>query len=215
MTTKAHLEESRKQLAEVTAVSDSLHQALVQERARAAHLDSDLKRTMARLKALQGEKEELVGQVEDLQAKVADHIASEALPRRVKMGRERESLTHKFVIHAVEMGEDDRPVPVDYDGYITIGLYANGEVGEFFLRLAKQGSIVGGFADQWAVACSLLLQLGHPLEDLCRRFKDTSFEPSGRTETPGIRTAKSVVDYICKYMLRRFVMKLPLQDDPT
>lgn len=170
------------------------------------NLTADLARSQAALVASQSVREELG-------IRLADLGAATALPRRVKLPAERRSLTHKFTIHAVEKDADDRPVPVDYDGYLIIGLYPSGEVGEFFLRLAKQGSIVGGFADQWAIACSLLLQLGHPLEDLCRRFKDTAFEPSGRTETPGIRTAKSVIDYISRYLLRRFVMKLELVDD--
>jgi len=188
--TTTHLDTCRAQLAETRA---ELEQATTQ----VGQLTSDLARSQAHLKAAVAARDELG-------VKLADLSAATSLPRRVKLPAERQSLTHKFTIHSAEGDED---------GYVTVSFYPNGEVGEFFLRLAKQGSVASGFADQWAIASSILLQLGHPLEDLCRRLIGTSFEPSGRTNTPGIRMAKSPVDYVCRYLLRRFVMKLELTDD--
>lgn len=124
--------------------------------------------------------------------------------RRRRLPAERQGVTHAFAIHTPE-GR--------HKGYITVGLYDDGSVGEVFLKLDQQGSQVSGFCDAWSIAVSMLLQTGTSLETVCRKFRGARFEPSGRTETPGIRVALSPVDYAARYLERRFVSKLPLTDD--
>lgn len=124
--------------------------------------------------------------------------------RRRRLPAERQGITHAFAIHTPE-GR--------HKGYITVGLYDDGSVGEVFLKLDQQGSQVSGFCDAWSIAVSMLLQTGTSLETACRKFRGARFEPSGRTETPGIRVALSPVDYAARYLERRFVSKLPLTDD--
>lgn len=137
---------------------------------------------------------------------IASLKAQLAMPQRRKLPVERESITIHFIIHTASGDED---------GYLLIGFHGTrqqGDVGEFFIKMAKQGTIVSGFADQWAIACSLLLQTGTPLEDLCRRFIGTRFEPSGRSNLPECRLALSVVDLVAKVLYWKYVRKC-LPDD--
>jgi ribonucleoside-diphosphate reductase alpha chain len=118
----------------------------------------------------------------------------EAPPRAVrhKLPEERISITHKF-----EVG--------GHEGYITVGLYKNGEPGEIFIRMAKEGSTVSGLMDSFATAASLALQHGVPLKMLCEKFAHTRFEPSGWSKNPEIGFAKSIMDYIFRWMHMRFL----------
>jgi ribonucleoside-diphosphate reductase alpha chain len=118
----------------------------------------------------------------------------EAPPRAVrhKLPEERISITHKF-----EVG--------GHEGYITVGLYKNGEPGEIFIRMAKEGSTVSGLMDSFATATSLALQHGVPLKMLCEKFAHTRFEPSGWSKNPEIGFAKSIMDYIFRWMHMRFL----------
>lgn len=109
---------------------------------------------------------------------------------RERLPAERESITHKFVIHSEE----------HHKGYVTVGLYPDGRAGEIFVKMAKQGSNISGFIDAWAIAVSMLLQTGTPLQVIVAKFKNMGFEPSGLTETDGIRFAKSPVSYICHWL---------------
>lgn len=136
--------------------------------------------------------------------KLLDAVESSTNDRRRRLPAERQGVTHAFAIHTPE-GR--------HKGYITVGLYDDGSVGEVFLKLDQQGSQVSGFCDAWSIAVSMLLQTGTSLETVCRKFRGARFEPSGRTETPGIRVALSPVDYAARYLERRFVSKLPLTDD--
>ena len=111
---------------------------------------------------------------------------------RRKLPDERKSITHKFDI----MG---------HEGYITVGLYDDGTPGELFLTMAREGSTISGFADALAVSVSLNLQYGVPLRDLVNKFSHVRFEPSGMTKNPDIRFAKSIVDYIFRWMGMRFL----------
>jgi ribonucleoside-diphosphate reductase alpha chain len=120
-------------------------------------------------------------------------------PERRKLPRERAGYTHKFTILAMEHGE---PKPVK--GYITVGLYEDGGVGEIFVKMAKQGGQVSGFVDAWAISVSMLLQLGVPLETVVNRFENMRFEPSGRIEGQS-ELALSPIDYVCKYLRKRFL----------
>jgi ribonucleoside-diphosphate reductase alpha chain len=117
--------------------------------------------------------------------------AAEA-PRRHRLPDERQSITHKFDISG-------------HEGYITVGLYEDGQPGELFLTMAKEGSTISGFADAFAQAISYALQYGVPLQDLVDKFSHVRFEPSGMTRNPDIRFAKSIVDYIFRWLAAKFL----------
>jgi ribonucleoside-diphosphate reductase alpha chain len=111
---------------------------------------------------------------------------------RHRLPVERHSLTHKFNI-------------AGHEGYLTVGLYKDGAPGELFIRMAKEGSTVSGLMDSFALAVSLALQHGVPLKLLCDKFTHTRFEPSGFTGNPEIPIAKSMMDYIFRWLEIRFV----------
>ncbi len=113
-------------------------------------------------------------------------------PRRRKLGDERASITHKFDI-------------AGHEGYITVGLFEDGTPGEIFLTMAKEGSTISGFADAFAQAISYALQYGVPLQVLVDKFSHARFEPSGMTKNPEVRFAKSIVDYIFRWMATKFL----------
>ena len=111
---------------------------------------------------------------------------------RHRLQEERASLTHKFSI-------------AGHEGYITVGLYPNGQPGEIFIRMAKEGSTVSGLMDSFATAVSLSLQHGVPLKVLVEKFAHTRFEPSGWTGNEQIGFAKSIMDYIFRWLQLRFL----------
>jgi ribonucleoside-diphosphate reductase alpha chain len=113
-------------------------------------------------------------------------------PLRRRLPVERTALTHKF-----EVG--------GHEGYITVGLYDDGTPGEIFLRMAKEGSTVSGLMDSFATAVSLALQYGVPLPALVDKFSHTRFDPQGFTRNPEIPIAKSVMDYIFRWLASRFL----------
>jgi ribonucleoside-diphosphate reductase alpha chain len=117
-----------------------------------------------------------------------------APPRAVrhKLQDERASVTHKFNIGG-------------HEGYITVGLYPDGNPGEIFITMAKEGSTVSGLMDSFACAVSIALQHGVPLKLLCEKFAHTRFEPSGWTNNPEIGFAKSIMDYIFRWLHLRFL----------
>jgi ribonucleoside-diphosphate reductase alpha chain len=117
-----------------------------------------------------------------------------APPRAVRhrLQEERASITHKFKVG-------------DHEGYITVGLYPNGEPGELFIKMAKEGSTVSGLMDSFALAVSIALQHGVPLKLFCEKFAHTRFEPSGWTSNPDIGYAKSIMDYIFRWLQVRFL----------
>ena len=118
---------------------------------------------------------------------------------RHRLPEERPSLTHKFSISG-------------HEGYITVGLYPNGQPGEIFIKMAKEGSTVSGLMDAFATAISLSLQHGVPLKVLCEKFSHLRFEPSGWTGNEQIGFAKSIMDYIFRWLQLRFLSgtQLPL-----
>ena len=126
-------------------------------------------------------------------------MESSAPPERHRMPRVREGITHHFTILAVE---DDEPVRVG--GYLTANHYDDGTLGEIFVKMEKQGSPLSGFVDAWAIAVSMLLQVRVPLDTVLRKFENMRFEPSGRIEGQS-DLALSPVDYICKYLRRRYL----------
>ncbi len=134
---------------------------------------------------------------DDARIASAPHIEEEdmnAPPRAVrhKLQEERASITHKFKVG-------------DHEGYITVGLYPNGEPGELFITMAKEGSTVSGLMDSFALAVSIALQHGVPLKLFCEKFAHTRFEPSGWSGNPDLGYAKSIMDYIFRWLQLRFL----------
>jgi len=113
-------------------------------------------------------------------------------PSRRKLDDERQALTHKFSI-------------AGHEGYLTVGLYSDGQPGEIFLRMAKEGSTVSGLMDTIATMTSISLQYGVPLQALVDKFSHTRFEPSGFTQNRDIPIAKSVMDYVFRFLGNRFL----------
>ncbi|MCF7959718.1 MAG: vitamin B12-dependent ribonucleotide reductase [Pirellula sp.] len=108
-------------------------------------------------------------------------------PRRERLPDTRNSVTHKFSISG-------------HEGYFNVGLYPDGRPGEVFITMAKEGSTIGGLMDSFGTAISISLQYGVPLEVLVNKFSHTRFEPMGHTTNPDIRIAKSLVDYIFRWL---------------
>jgi len=113
-------------------------------------------------------------------------------PFRRKLPDERRAFTHKFSVGG-------------HEGYLTVGLYDDGQPGEIFITMAKEGSTVSGLMDSFATAVSLALQYGVPLKVLCDKFSHTRFEPSGWTNNSEIKYAKSMMDYIFRWMANKFL----------
>ena len=127
-------------------------------------------------------------------AEIAQAAAASMItgPIRRKLPDERQAITHKFDIQG-------------HEGYITVGMFENGQPGEIFLVMAKEGSTISGFADAFAQAISYALQYGVPLQALVDKFSHVRFEPSGMTKNAEIRFAKSIVDYIFRWMATKFM----------
>ncbi len=125
-------------------------------------------------------------------AAVAEALAK-APPQRRRMPRERQSITHKFSIGG-------------HEGYITAGMYEDGTVGEIFLTdIGKEGSTLRGMMNSYATSISIALQYGVPLETLVQKFAYMRFEPEGITQNPEIPFAKSMPDYIMRWLASRFL----------
>ncbi len=126
----------------------------------------------------------------DLQAEVAARAAA-GIERR-RLPDERHAITHKFSING-------------HEGFLTVGLYEDGQPGEIFLLMAKEGSTISGLMDSFAQAVSVALQYGVPLQILVDKFTHSRFEPSGFTKNPEIPMAKSVMDYIFRWLASKFL----------
>ena len=118
--------------------------------------------------------------------------AARRMPHRERLPATRPSITHKFSVGG-------------HEGYLTVGQYEDGQPGELFITMAKEGSTVGGMMDAFATAISLCLQFGVPLADLVKKFTHQRFEPSGITSSRDIPFAKSVVDYIFRWLGMTFL----------
>lgn len=123
-----------------------------------------------------------------------DRAAANAVakPRRERLEDTRQSITHKFSV-------------AGHEGYITVGLFPDGRPGELFITMAKEGSTIGGLMDAFGTSVSMSLQYGVPLEDYVRKFSHMRFEPQGYTKNPDIRIAKSLIDYIFRWMGNTFL----------
>lgn len=139
-----------------------------------------------------GEDRNFSAQCAVLQKEVEQLRKQVGQPVRHRMPETRASFTHKFSI-------------AGHEGYFTVGLFENGRPGELFITMAKEGSTIGGLMDTVATLVSLSLQYGVPLEDLVRKFAHQRFEPSGYTLNPQIRVAKSIVDYIFRWLGLTFI----------
>ncbi len=128
-------------------------------------------------------------QTRDEQAR-KDQEAS-MLATRESLPATRDSITHKFCI--------DR-----YEGYLMIGLYADGRPGEIFIKMAKEGSTISGLCQAFCRAFSLAIQHGLSINEAVARFKDMRFEPMGSTSNPEIPEAASIVDYVARYLELHF-----------
>ncbi len=126
-------------------------------------------------------------------AAVAETVVAQApMKRRRRLPDERPSITHKFSI-------------AGHEGYITVGMYEDGQPGEIFIVMSKEGSVVSGLMDSFATSISLCLQYGVPLEVLVDKFSFTRFEPSGFTNNPRIRIAHSITDYLFRWLADKFM----------
>ena len=136
-------------------------------------------------------KSELVAKAPDESA-VQQQELFKSLPQRRKLPNERQSLTHKFSIGG-------------HEGYITVGKYDDGNPGEIFIKMSKEGSTLSGFMDGFALSVSIGLQYGVPLKALVDKFINTRFEPSGYTGNKEVPYAKSVLDYIGRWLGGKFI----------
>jgi ribonucleoside-diphosphate reductase alpha chain len=132
------------------------------------------------------------GGAADVREVVKEVVRVVETPKRRKLPDERHAITHKFDI-------------AGHEGYVTVGLFEDGTPGEIFLVMAKEGSTISGFADAFAQAISYALQYGVPLQALVDKFSHARFEPSGMTKNPEVRFAKSIVDYIFRWMATKFL----------
>ena len=124
--------------------------------------------------------------------KAAAAEAKETRPFRRKLPDERRSITHKFDI-------------AGHEGYITAGMYEDAQPGEIFITMSKEGSTISGLMDSFATAISMALQYGVPLRVLVDKFSHMRFEPSGFTKNPDIPIAKSIMDYIFRWLASKFL----------
>jgi ribonucleoside-diphosphate reductase alpha chain len=132
--------------------------------------------------------------IESLQSEIRalNHIIEKnGRPQRKRLPDERQAITHKFAV-------------ANCEGYLTVGLFEDGSPGEIFLRMAKEGSTLSGFADGFACMVSMALQYGIPLDVMVNKFMHSRFEPSGWTPNTDIQYATSILDYIFRYLQQKF-----------
>jgi len=135
---------------------------------------------------------EMSARIKELEAAVA-HLQNEAgKPLRRRLPDTRTAITHKFDI-------------AGHEGYLTVGLFDDGQPGELFITMAKEGSTIGGLMDSIGTLTSLAWQYGVPLEALVKKFAHQRFEPSGFTKNPDIRNASSITDYVFRWMALQFI----------
>ncbi len=187
------------QTATVEDIADAYLQAWrMGIKALAIYRDGSKTAQALRTDAQQGKAADVDVQAE-VEKAVTDALAKVG-PKRRRMPRERQSITHKFSIGG-------------HEGYITAGMYEDGTVGEIFLTdIGKEGSTLRGMMNAFATAISLSLQYGVPLETLVRKFSYMRFEPEGMTSNPEIPFSKSMPDYIMRWLASRF-LDVDLQEE--
>jgi ribonucleoside-diphosphate reductase alpha chain len=132
------------------------------------------------------------GHVAELEAEVAKLRRESGQPLRRRLPDTRTAVTHKFDI-------------AGHEGYLTVGLFSDGQPGELFITMAKEGSTIGGLMDSIGTLTSMALQYGVPLDALVRKFAHQRFEPSGFTKNPEVRNASSITDYVFRWMAFQFI----------
>ena len=138
------------------------------------------------------EEDELRKRILELEEEASELRTQVDMPVRHRMPDTRVSLTHKFEI-------------AGHEGYITVGLFEDGQPGELFIQMSKEGSTIGGLMDTVATLTSMALQYGVPLESLVKKFAYQRFEPSGFTKNPDIRNASSITDYVFRWLGCQFI----------
>ena len=128
----------------------------------------------------------------DKKKKAPDEVVAPARPFRRRLAETRQSITHKFSV-------------AGHEGYLTVGLYEDGQPGELFITMAKEGSTVGGLMDVVGTCVSMALQYGVPLITLVDKFRHARFEPAGMTSNKNIPFAKSLIDYIFCWLGCQFI----------
>jgi ribonucleoside-diphosphate reductase alpha chain len=180
------------QEATVEDIADAYIQAWRQG-VKALAIYRDGSKTAQALRTDAQEEAKAPADVDQLVEQAVATALADAGPRRKRMPRERQSITHKFSI-------------AGHEGYITAGMYEDGTVGEIFLTdIGKEGSTLRGMMNSFATAISIALQYGVPLETLVQKFSYMRFEPEGITGNPEIPFAKSMPDYIMRWLASRFL----------
>jgi ribonucleoside-diphosphate reductase alpha chain len=139
-----------------------------------------------------GEEPVAPAKIEELQAEIQRLRTQAGQPLRRRLPDTRKAVTHKFDV-------------AGHEGYLTVGLFDDGQPGELFITMAKEGSTIGGLMDTIGTLTSLALQYGVPLEALLRKFAHQRFEPSGFTKNPEIRNAASIIDYVFRWLALQFM----------
>jgi ribonucleoside-diphosphate reductase alpha chain len=134
----------------------------------------------------------LENRIKELENEVSKLRADSGKPLRRRLTDTRQALTHKFDI-------------AGHEGYLTVGLFEDGQPGELFITMAKEGSTIGGLMDSIGTLTSMAFQYGVPLEALVRKFAHQRFEPSGFTKNAEIRNASSITDYVFRWLALQFV----------
>ena len=134
----------------------------------------------------------LENRIKELEGEVAKLRPDFGKPLRRRLSDTRRALTHKFDI-------------AGHEGYLTVGLFEDGQPGELFITMAKEGSTIGGLMDSIGTLTSMAFQYGVPLEALVRKFAHQRFEPSGFTKNSEIRSASSITDYVFRWLALQFV----------
>ena len=134
----------------------------------------------------------LEARVQELENEVSRLQVESGKPLRRRLTDTRSAVTHKFDI-------------AGHEGYLTVGLFEDGQPGELFITMAKEGSTIGGLMDSIGTLTSMAFQYGVPLDALVRKFAHQRFEPSGFTKNPEIRNAASITDYVFRWMAMQFI----------
>ncbi|MCS7048773.1 MAG: vitamin B12-dependent ribonucleotide reductase [Verrucomicrobiae bacterium] len=156
----------------------------------------------AEAEALRRETDALRQRIVELEAEIKQLREKMHTPMRHRLPDTRRAITHKFDI-------------AGHEGYITVGLYEDGSPGELFITMAKEGSTIGGLMDTIGTLVSLAFQYGVPLETLVNKFAHQRFEPSGFTKNPDIPMAKSITDYLFRWLGNQFIPGYREQNRPA
>jgi len=140
--------------------------------------------------------------IADLNAQIETLRRQVGKPLRRRLSDTRQAITHKFEV-------------ATHEGYLTVGLFEDGQPGELFITMAKEGSTIGGLMDGIGTLTSLALQYGVPLEALVRKFAHQRFEPSGFTKNPDIRNASSITDYVFRWLAVSFIKGYKEENSPN